>query len=143
MEIIGWLIAMVMLILIEICTLGLTTIWFAGGSLVALVASLVGANFAIQVILFFVVSFVMLFFTRPIAMKHFNNQREKTNVDSLIGNEGRVKVAIDNFAGEGMVILHGQEWTARSVDGERIPDGCSVIVKEIQGVKLMVAKKAE
>lgn len=138
MEPIYWLIALALLLFIEIITLGLTTIWFAGGALVAFVASMLGASSGIQFILFLSVSFVLLFFTRPVATKYFNKDRVKTNVDSLVGCEGKVTVQIDNFNQAGVVILNGQEWSARSENDQIIEVGTKVRVIRITGVKLIV-----
>ena len=70
--IIFWLALFVILLIIEIITVGLTTIWFAGGSMAALIVAAVGGPVWLQVILFLVVSFVLLFFTRPWAVKYLN-----------------------------------------------------------------------
>ena len=136
-----WLIVTVILIVAEIITLGLTTIWFAGGALIAGLISLTGAHWLVQILVFAVVSTILFVFTRPIAAKHFMKDIEKTNVDSLIGKEGVVKQEIDNIEAQGVVKLNGMDWTARSVDGTKIPEGTKVLVDSIDGVKLMVIKK--
>lgn len=118
-----WLIAIAVFIVIEIVTLGLTTIWFAGGALVAFLAGLCGANEAIQIVLFFVVSFLMLLGVRPSACRKFNSKRIKTNVESLIGSECKVLEQIDNFNETGKVLLDGKEWTARSAEDTVIQTG--------------------
>jgi len=139
-----WLIALAVFLVIEIITLGLTTIWFAGGSLIAFVASLFGVPIVVQIVLFFVVSFILLFFTRPLVEKHLNNNREKTNVNSMIGKEGKVTEEIDNFNQKGTIIVNGLEWTARSIeDGITIPNGSKVIVKDVQGVRAIVSRVSE
>ncbi len=135
----SWLIALVVFLIIEIITLGLTTIWFAGGALVAFVASLVGAPVVVQIVLFFVVSLVLLLFTRPVVQKRLNDSREKTNVNSMVGKEGRVIEAIDNFSESGRIIVNGMEWTARAAQDEiKIPVDTKVTIQEIQGVKALV-----
>ena len=139
-----WLIALAVFLVIEIITMGLTTIWFAGGSLVAFIASLIGVPVIAQIVIFFVISFVLLFFTRPVVEKHLNNSREKTNVNSMIGKEGKVTEEIDNFNQKGTIVVNGLEWTARSSDDDIIiPNGAKVIVKDVQGVKAIVGKVSE
>ncbi len=139
-----WLIALAVFLVIEIITLCLTTIWFAGGSLIAFVASLFGVPIVVQIVLFFIVSFILLFFTRPLVEKHLNNNREKTNVNSMIGKEGKVTEEIDNFNQKGTIIVNGLEWTARSIeDGITIPNGSKVIVKDVQGVRAIVSRVSE
>ena len=134
-----WLIGMLVLLGIEIATMGLTTIWFAGGCLAAFVTAVAGGGFGVQLIVFFVVSLVLLFVTRPIAVKFFNQGRTKTNADSLIGEKAIVMKDIDNLLAEGEVEVNGQVWTARSQDGDvKIPAGTVVEVCRISGVKLIV-----
>lgn len=139
-----WLIALAVFLVIEIITMGLTTIWFAGGSLVAFIASLIGVPVIAQIAIFFVISFVLLFFTRPVVEKRLNNSRTKTNVNSMIGKEGKVTEEIDNFNQKGTIVVNGLEWTARSSDDDIvIPNGAKVIVKDVQGVKAIVGKVSE
>ena len=142
MEPMYWLIAMAVLLVIEIITMGLTTIWFAAGALVAVIAALLHAPLAVQFVLFAVVSVVLFFFTRPVAEKYLNNSRAKTNINSIIGEEAKVTDEIDNFYQMGAVVVKGLEWTARSADeNEIIPAGSKVRVKEVSGVKLIVEKQ--
>ena len=139
-----WLIIFVACIVIEIITMGLTTIWFAGGSLVAAVSAAFSAPLWLQLLLFVAVSFVLLYFTRPIAVKYFNKDRIKTNVESLIGKQAIVISEIDNLQGIGQVTVGGQEWSARTVkDGITLPVVCVVVIRAINGVKLMVEEKEQ
>ena len=134
-----WLVAAAIFIVIEIVTLGLTSIWFAGGSIVAAIGAAFQLDFLVQLILFAIVSVLLLIFTRPIAAKHLTSKTVKTNVESLVGKEAIVKEEINNLKEEGVAFLNGQEWTARSEDKERvIPAGTKVIVQKISGVKLIV-----
>lgn len=138
MESYYWLILMAIMLVIEIITLGLTTIWFAAGALVSYVAALFGANLIAQIIIFMAVSIIALIFTRPIAVRLFNSKdREKTNVDSLIGKNAKVIEKIDNENSKGKVSVNGMEWTARSVDESIIEAEEIVTVKEVSGVKLL------
>lgn len=138
-----WLILFIVFVIIEIPTMGLTTIWFAGGALLSTVAALFGAPVYVQVTLFLVVSVVLLIFTRPIAVKYFNKDREKTNVEGMIGKQCIVISEIDNLEGTGQVTVSGQEWSARSADeAAKIPVGAVVEVVSVSGVKLIVEEKA-
>ena len=107
-EVIFWLVLLIICIGIEVATMGLTTIWFAGGALVAIFAAVVGAPIWLQAIIFIVVSLVLLFFTRPIAVKYFNKDRVKTNVESMVGRQAIVISEIDNLQGIGQVTVGGQ-----------------------------------
>lgn len=138
-----WLIILALCLVIEIATLGLVTIWFAGGALVTFFVALATDSLLIQVIVFLVVSFLLLFFTRPIAAKYFNNKRTKTNVDSLVGEQCKVTESIDNFNGTGTVLLKGLEWTARSKNENIIEAGARVRVCGVDGVKVLVEEIKE
>lgn len=139
--VIVWLAVLIILVVIEIFTLGLTTIWFAGGALVAIVVAALGGPVWLQIMIAAVVSGVLLFFTRPIAMKYFNRDRERTNAESLVGRQAIVISEINNLQGIGQVTINGMEWTARSImDGQTIEPGEIVVVRGINGVKLLVEK---
>lgn len=134
-----WLVLLIIAIVVEIASMGLTSIWFAGGALVAILAAILQAPVFLQVILFFVVSIVLLIFTRPVAVRYFNRDRIKTNVESMVGRQAVVTGEIDNLQGIGQVTVAGQEWSARSIDDKlRIPVGSVVNVVSISGVKLLV-----
>ena len=136
-----WLAVFVMLIVIELATMGLTTIWFAGGAVAGFIASMLGANVVIQAVVFFVVSIVLLIFTRPFAVRYINSNKTKTNIDGLIGQEALVLEEINNIRETGCARLEGKEWSARSVDDTVIPADTVVIVERIEGVKLIVKTK--
>ena len=142
METIIWLVLLVAFLLLEAATVVMVSLWFAAGSLIALLASALGAPIWLQVVLFFGVSFILLYFTRPVAVKYFNKDRVKTNAESLVGQQAIVISEINNLQGIGQVTVNGQEWSARNVNGEvEIPVGSVVVVRAISGVKLMVELK--
>ncbi len=137
-----WLIVMIIFIIFELVTLGLTTIWFALGSLVALAVAAVGGPLWLQILVFVLVSLLTLFGIRNLAVTFFNQNREKTNADGLIGRKGIVTEEISNIHATGQVTVAGQEWTARSVaDGVVYEAGAMVVIREIKGVKLIVEQE--
>lgn len=139
-----WLIVLVVLVVIELLTMGLTTIWFAGGALIATVAAVFNTPVALQVILFLVVSAVLLFFTRPVAVKYFNKDRVRTNAEGLVGRQAIVISEVDNLQGTGQVNVGGMEWSARTrIDGVRLPVGTVTTILGINGVKLIVEERKE
>lgn len=139
-----WLVAMIILILIEIVTVGLTTIWFAVGALVATIVAMLGGGLILQLTLFLLVSFGMLLFTRPWAMKYINKKRIKTNYEGIIGKVVRITQDVDNIAEKGCAVVNGQEWTVRAADEKiRIQAGSLAKVVDIKGVKLIVEKYEE
>ena len=137
-----WLIILVVLVVIEIFTLGLTTIWFAGGALVAIAVAALGGPVWLQVLTAVIVSAVLLFFTRPVAVKYFNRDRERTNAESLVGRQAIVTGEINNLQGIGQVAVNGMEWTARTItDGQVIKTGEVVAIRGINGVKRLVERE--
>lgn len=137
-----WLIALIVLIVIELATMWLTTIWFALGALVAAITAALHAPVVLQVVLFLVISIVSFIFTRPLAVKYFNRDRVRTNVESLIGRQGVVISEINNVEGIGQIQVGGQEWSARTrMDGMTVPVGTVVVVYAVNGVKLIVEPK--
>ena len=142
MEPIIWLGILAVLLVIEGLTTALTTIWFAGGALAAAIASGFGMGIVAQLLLFFCVSLVLLFFTRPAAMKLMNKNTEKTNVDSLLGKTAVVIKKVSNLEQTGQVRINDIEWMARTSDDNIIiPVGTVVVIKEVHGVRLIVEPK--
>ena len=136
MEPLLWLIVLAVLLIIEAITVGLTTIWFAGGALIAAVLSWMGMGIAVQWGAF------LLIFTRPLAVRYMNRGMTKTNVDSLIGEKAVVIQEINNLAQTGQVRINDIEWMARTVsDEELIPAHTVVEIEAVRGVKLIVKKQ--
>lgn len=134
-----WLGLTVLFVVFELVTTSLTTIWFAGGGLVAFILAILKTPWWAQVIAFIVVSVVLLIFTRPVLTKLLKVGNTKTNVDSLVGQRAKVLVDIDNAAGIGYAIVGGQDWSARSEDDAVvIPKGSEAIIVGISGVKLIL-----
>ena len=141
---IAWLILLIVLLIIEIITVGLTSIWAAGGALAALILNLLNLSVVWQVVVFFVVTFVLLYFTRPFAVKFINAKREKTNYEGIIGKTIRIADRVDNMSQTGRAVVNGQEWTVRAEKDEDILEpGTIAKVVNITGVKLIVKKYEE
>ena len=134
-----WLVVLIVSIGVEVATLGLTSIWFAGGAAVAVIVAAFHGPVWLQILLFFAVSLLLLFFTRPIAVRYFNRDRVRTNVESMIGRQAIVTSEIDNLQGIGQVTVGGQEWGARTEkDGLNLQPGTVVDIMAVSGVKLIV-----
>lgn len=133
-----WLVLLIVFAASEAITVGLTTIWFAAGALVSLIAALLGGPLWIQITLFLAVSLLCLAAARPLAKKHLNDKVEPTNADRVIGAEAQVTEDIDNIHGKGAVIIRGITWSARSQDGGPVAAGTMVKVMRIEGVKVFV-----
>ncbi|MBD5553862.1 MAG: NfeD family protein [Roseburia sp.] len=136
-----WIALIVIFAVLEIVTVGLTSIWFAGGALAALLAYAAGLNELWQLIIFVAVSLILLFFTRPWAMKYLKPRLVKTNYEDAIDKDVCVTETIDNMKRTGTAVLKGQEWTARAYeDGRIFEEGTIVKVKEIRGVTMYVVE---
>ena len=148
-----WLIAFVVFLVVEGVTTSLTSIWFAGGSLPALVVQECGGGLYPQLAVFVAVSFMLFLMVRPFAYKYLYGKRTKTNVDSLTGRKAVVKDRIDNVAGTGTAILAGETWLARAAEegesamaaaraaeeGDTFEAGDVVVISAVSGAKLLVA----
>ena len=133
-----WLVLLIVFSAAEAVTVGLTSIWFAAGALVALIAALLGWPLWVQLTLFLAVSLLCLLAVRPLARRHLNSRAEPTNADRVIGAEAQVTEDIDNIHGKGAVIIRGMTWSARSEGGGPIAAGAMVRVLRIEGVKVFV-----
>jgi membrane protein implicated in regulation of membrane protease activity len=138
--IIMWAVLIVGFTIVEALTLGLTSIWFAVGSLAALITAALGFNLIVQIVVFVIVASVLLVYTRPIAKKVLKIGKNKTNIDALIGQQGFVVKAIESQQ-TGQVKLGGQIWTAKGPGMETFEVDELVEVLAIEGVKLIVKKK--
>ena len=141
-DVIFWVAAMIVFFIVEAITVGLASIWFAIGSLAALICALLHAPVWLQVAWFLAVSVATLILTRPLVRHFVNNRTVATNADRNIGRSAVVTERIDNLAGTGAIKLDGVTWTARSPeDSVTVEAGDTVTVREIQGVKLIVVPK--
>lgn len=135
-----WLIVVAVMLVIEIFTMGLTTIWFSIGAVAAAVALGFSAPVWLQIVLFAAVSVLVMLLVRPFAMKVMDSGKMKTNLDEIAGQKVRVLEEINNSEGTGKVMYRGVEWMARSVDDAVMAKDSIVTVQSISGVKLMVTK---
>lgn len=138
-----WLIALVVLAVLEAATVTLVSLWFALGALAALITSFFVQNIWIQFAVFLVVSLVTLLVIRPLARRYVTPAQVATNADRAVGSEGVVTQAIDNRNAQGQVTVGGSVWTARSDPEEIIPKGTTIRVLRIEGVKLIVTPTEE
>ena len=136
-----WVLIAAIALLIEIQTLGLSSIWFTGGGIAAAVVGYLDGPLWLQIVLFIVVSTVLLLAMRPLAKKKFTVGAEKTNTDSYIGRVEKILKTVDNNTGTGMLKIGDVEWRAVSEDGSVIPEGTLVKIERIEGTKLYVRRE--
>ena len=139
-----WLGLLILFLIIEIATVGLVTIWMAGGALAALILELMGLNIWYQIWAFLLVSLLLLICTRPFAVKYINSHHEKTNYEEIIGKVVKITEKVDNLQASGTAVVKGLEWTTRTEkDGEILYPGDLAKVVDIAGVRLIVKKYEE
>lgn len=139
MDTIIWLALLIGFLILEAATVTMVSLWFAVGSLAALIVAATGGSPGFQIFVALAVSSVLLACLRPLVRKHFTPGLTKTNVDAIVGSRGYVTADIDNVSATGTVKLGAMEWTARSASGEPLPKGTLVKVDRIEGVKVFVS----
>lgn len=137
--ILTWLALLAIFLALEASTVTMVSLWFAAGSLAALVVTLLHGPIWLQILVFILVSAVLLLLLRPLVRRYVTPKLTATNTDALIGSSGLVSVAIDNLSSAGQVKLGGMVWTARSTSGAPIAQGTQVVVDRIEGVKAFVS----
>ena len=140
-----WLIAAMVLFIIEIATSGFVVMWFGVGALVACALDLVGVhNVYVQVIVFGIVSFVLVALSRTIFknvfMRSSPGSKIKTNIEVMIGKTGVVTTRIDNSLSQGRVLVEGQDWSARAIDNSIIEPETKVKIIRTEGIKFIVER---
>lgn len=136
-----WLVIAVVLGIFEAATVALVSIWFAIGAVAAMVPAYFNAPFWVQILVFILVSALCFVFTRPFFKKIIRVNKQPTNADRLVGQEGVATDDIENIECRGKVFISGLTWSARSETGELIPQGAVVTVKKIEGATLVVKRK--
>lgn len=135
-----WLLLLIVFLVVEVVTVGLTSIWFALGAVFAAITSALNFSVPVQIIVFIVSSVLFIVFTRPLAVKFFKNKRVKTNYEGVIGQSAKVTETINNIENKGTVIINGLEWTAKSEDDSIIEKDSVIEVVKVEGVKVIVKK---
>ena len=134
-----WLVAMIVLIIVEAMVPGRVSIWFALGALAALISALLNAPVWLQIVWFLVVSILALVFTKPLVKKFQSGKIQPTNADTVIGKECVVVEEVNNVLGTGAVTVDGKTWTARNVDEKAVSmPGEVKTIEKIEGVKLII-----
>lgn len=134
-----WIVLTVVFAIIEALTLQIVTVWFAVGSIGAIVANVVNASPLVQLIVFVALSILTLLVARPYLKKFTKTKIQPTNADACIGKPAVVTEEINNTLGTGQAKIRGVIWTARSTEENTIiKAGETVTVTAIEGVKLIV-----
>ncbi len=135
-----WLVVIAVLLIIEVFTMGLTTIWFCIGSIGGIIMSLLGFSTIWQIVVFAVVSIIAMLLFRPISIKYLNKVKATTNIDDLVGKVVVLTQDIDESNNLGKADLKGMEWTVFCDEKPAPKMGDKAIVRSIEGVKLVVGR---
>ena len=138
--IIGWTVALVFFVILEAATVGVVSIWFAGGAAAALICAALGLPFGVQAAAFLLLSAALLMLLRPMVHRLVEPRRVATNADRAIGQEALVTETIDRLHNRGAVKLGGIEWSARADGDGIIEQGCLVRVLRIEGAYVCVER---
>lgn len=135
-----WLVLAVVLGIVEVCTAQFVSIWFVIAAVITAIFSafFLADNILWQVVIFVFASALCLALTRPLVRKLKRFDKAKTNSDRHIGSVGKVIIDINRFESTGQVEVDGAKWSAKAADDIIIKAGTTVVVEDIQGVKLVV-----
>ncbi|MBQ3670072.1 MAG: NfeD family protein [Treponema sp.] len=134
-----WLFLTIVFIVVEVLTFSLTTVWFACGSFVLVFLSFAPIPFRWQLLIFAVISFTFLIFTRPFVVKKLRIKSVPMNSDGLIGKKILVNEKISELE-KGSVKVNGVVWSARTSDGSALEAGCECVIEAIEGATLVVSR---
>ncbi len=132
-----WIVLILILLLVEILTINLVTIWFVIAAIPALFLELLGVSLVVQIIVFALIATMLLIFTRPLVKKIQNGRALNTNYMSVIGQQG---IALEDLGGleKGYVKINGMEWLAQSEDNIQKDD--VIVVQDVSGSKVIIKK---
>lgn len=137
---VGWLSLFIILVLIEIATINLITIWFALGALITAICSLFIEDGIILLAIFTITSIISLMFTKKLVKRFAKKDIVPTNLDRVIGKIGIVTEEITRLE-PGEVKIDGKRWTA--ISSKKITKNSKVEILSIDGVKLNVKEIKE
>jgi membrane protein implicated in regulation of membrane protease activity len=136
-----WLVLILLFVTIEMVTLDLTFLMIAVGSLGALLSALLGVPWWLQLLIAAGLTFTLLLGIRPPLLRLLKRGGDpaKTNVDALLGLDGRVVSTIGATGGQ-VRLANGETWTARLSPGTNgvAEPGERVLVTEIDGATAVV-----
>lgn len=138
-----WVIAALILIIVEIFTQGFAVFCLAVGAAAAAVAAACSAGAEGQLIWFAAVTLISFIFIRPLLLKAFRKGGggRESGVAALIGREAVVSERISAAENSGRAAVDGDDWKAVSADGSVIEKGEKVIIAGVDSVILKVIRK--
>lgn len=134
-----WLAIFAITMIVEVCVPDLVSIWFSLSALITLLFSFIeGLPYWGEIIIFVGLSLILLALTRKFVKKFLKSKETvKTNLNSFIGKEFKLEKTIEPFS-KGEIKINGVAWDCDTRDNSKIEKGKIIIIKEIQGNKLIV-----
>lgn len=133
-----WLGIFILCCIIEAFTLSLTTVWGAISAIPLIFIAKTPLPFRWQLLIFAVLTVVLIVFTRPFAIKKLKTGKEKTNVNTMAGEEVLVTKAITKFEKGEAKGKNGVIWNASSENNEEIPAGTIAKIISVKGNTLII-----
>lgn len=137
-----WASLFIVTLIVEVYTAELVSIWFTIGSFIAFFLALcTNLNATVQILVFLGTAIVLMILTRKIFLKMLKNNKEKTNLDSVIGTIHKLTKAINEDYGE--IKINGVIWRVVSKNNKPINERSKVKILEIDGNKFIVEEIKE
>lgn len=136
-----WLVLFLVLAVIEMMSLDLFFLMLSIGALGGVATALIGGEFWLQTVVFCVLSLLLIFMLRPVALRHLRKAPEshRTNIDRLIGEEALVLEPTSRLTGSAKI--GGEVWTARAESGAPLHPGTYGSVVRIEGATAYLAPR--
>lgn len=133
-----WGVVLAVMVIAELASMQLVSIWFAAGALASFIIALCGFGMGLQMFTFVIVSIILLTATRPLLKKLKVGNIQPTNMELDIGKTAVIIENVNNISDTGRARLNGVDWKAVSTNNTIIPEGSIVTIDEIKGTKLYV-----
>ncbi len=142
MAVLFWLIIILVCIFTEIHTNAFITVFIGIGAVVPFFLAIASVPFAVQAILWVVISGILLAALRPAALHKFHHRGvvdlSAPTKSSMTNLTGFVENTVGDEGHPGSVKIKGESWRAVTDAKEAIPDGTQVVVKKTYGTTLWV-----
>lgn len=142
MAVLFWLIIILVCIFAEIHTNAFIALFVAAGAIIPFFLALASVSFAVQTVLWLIISAALLGALRPAALHRFHHRGildlSAPSNSSMTNLTGFVEAAVGDEGHPGRVKIKGESWKAVTDSSESIPDGTQVIVRKSYGTTLWV-----
>lgn len=135
-----WLVLALVLLVIEVCTVSLVSIWFVVGALAAALLAWMHVGIVFQITAFILISAVLFYFCKDWLYQFFRFRHDRSGAVQILGQTGQVTTSIAP-GHDGRILVNGQDWKASS--SQLLEAGCKVKITGMHGVTLDVVGQTE